>query len=194
MYNNIHWARTNFSDVPIIIGEFGVGTSQAKTAARWTYYDFVVNSAWESNTTVVLWEASGMFAPNSTTLYPDPTSLDIIVKAARGMHASFWSSAQLLQKMGEPVRDTGLPFVWHGKKPTSIGCSDGACAATLREGPHQRRPPMIILRLRLMSATSPSRKSLMAAIFPNDARPGKRAEVVLRLGGTSADLQIPAYL
>jgi endoglucanase len=146
MWDDVHWARTNFTDVPIIIGEFGIGTAQTETAARWKCYDYFVQTAYNNTESVMLWDASGTFAPNTTTPYGDPMAMDSIITEANGIHnaladssedtgaPSFWSSAQLFHKQGDPVQDTSLPFLFNGKTLTSISCSGGPCQATLRAG------------------------------------------------------------
>ena len=195
MYNNIHWGRTNFTNVPIIIGEFGIGTDQTEAAARWKYYDFVVNSAYNSTTSVMLWDASGTFAPNNTA-HGDETSLDIIIHAARGVHnalpdstengndPSYWSSAQLFQKLGDPVQDTNLAFLWNNKSLTSISCSDGPCQPTLRKGVDYTTNNQNITFT----------KSFMSSLFPSGAHPGLKANMVFHFNQDAADLRIPAYL
>jgi endoglucanase len=147
--------------VLIIIGEFGIGTSQTEPGARWKYYDFCRNSAYNSTTSIMLWEASGSFArptPRPRTRIStepppytghrrlDQTDLDIIIQAAKGVHnalldssenandRSYWSSAQLFQKLGDPIQDTNLPLLWNSKKLACISCSGGPWQATLPEG------------------------------------------------------------
>jgi len=195
MYNNIHWARTNYTNVPIIIGEFGIGTAQTEAAARWKYYDFVVNSAYNSTTSVMLWDASGTFASNTST-YGDETVLDIIIHAAKGVHnalpnstendsdPSYWSSAQLFQKLGDPIQDTNLPFLWNNKTVKSISCSGGPCQSTLRKGVDYTTNQQNITFT----------KSFMSSLFPSGAQPGLKANMVFHFDQDSADLRIPAYL
>jgi endoglucanase len=196
MYNNIHWGRTNFTDVPIIIGEFGIGTAQTEPAARWKYYDFVVNSAYNSTTSVMLWDASGSFAPNTTTPYGDQTAMDIIIHAAKGVQnalpdstengndASYWSSAQLFHKLGDPLQDTNLPFLWNNKTLTSISCSDGPCQRRLRRN--------IDFTTNAQNITFT--KSFMSSLFGGDNEPGLKANMVFHFDKGAADLHIPAYL
>jgi endoglucanase len=197
MYNNIYWGHTNFSNVPLIIGEFGIGIPQTEPAARWKYYDFVVNSAYESNTSVALWDAGSSFAPNTAIPYPDPTDLDIIIHAAKGIKnavpdstedssaPSQWSSAQLFHKLGDPFQDTDLPFVFQGKNLVSISCSDGPCNATLRKN----------VDYRVNSQNITFTKSFMATVMSSgSSQPGLKANMVFHFDQGAADLRIPAYL
>ncbi|PMD32599.1 glycoside hydrolase family 5 protein [Hyaloscypha variabilis F] len=196
MYNNIHWGRTNFTNVPIIIGEFGIGTAMTETAARWKYYDFVVNSAYSSNTSVMLWDASSSFAPNTTQPYGDQTALDIIIHAAKGVHnalanstengndPTYWSSSQLFQKLGSPIQDTNLPFLWNNKSITSISCSDGPCQPILRKG----------VDYQTNSQNITFTKDFMSSLFPSNAQSGLKANMVFHFDQDAADLRIPAYL
>jgi len=196
MYNNIHWARTNYTNVLIIIGEFGISPAQTETAARWKYYDFVVNSAYNSTTSVMLWDASGSFAPNTSTPNGDQTALDIIIRAARGVQnalpdstengddPSYWSSAQLFHKQGDPIQDTNLPFLWNGKTLVSISCSGGPCRSTLQKG----------VDYTTNSQNITFTKSFMSSLFSSSAQPGLRANMVFHFNQNAADLPIPAYL
>jgi endoglucanase len=196
MYNNIYWGRTNFTNIPIILGEFGIGTPQTEPAARWKYYDFVVNSACNSTTSVMLWDSSGSFAPNTTTPYGDPTAMDIIIQAAKGVHnalpnstengndPSYWSSAQLFQKLGDQIQNTNLPFLWNNKTLTAISCSDGPCQPTLRNG----------IDYTTNSQNVTFTKSFMSSLFPSGAQPGLKANMVFHFDQGAADLSIPAYL
>jgi endoglucanase len=196
MYENINWARTNFTNVPIIIGEFGIDTAETEAAARWKYYDFVVNSAYNSTESVILWDASGSFAPNTTAPYGDQTVLDIIIHASRGVHnalpnstengndPSYWSSAQLFQKLGDPIEDTNLPFLWNDKNLVSISCTNGPCHPTLLKG----------IDYTTNSQNITFKKSFMSSLFPSGAQPGLKANMVFHFDQGAADLRIPAYL
>lgn len=196
MYDDISWARGNFSNVPIIIGEFGIQITQTEPAARWKYFDFVVQAARNLTTSVMLWDASGTFAPNTAWPYGDPTALDIITHAARGIHnaladssedtsaPSFWSSAQLFQKQGDPIQDTNLPFLFNGKRLTHISCSGGPCPHTLRKG----------VDYTTNSQNVTFTKAFMKRLFPSNAQPGLRATMVFHFDKGAADLSIPAYL
>jgi endoglucanase len=196
MWNNVHWARTNFTDVPIIIGEFGIGTAQTEAAARWKYYDYFVQAAYNNSESVMLWDASGSFAPDTSTPYGDPTAMDVIISAAKGVQnaladstedenaPSFWSSAQLFQKQGDPIRATGLPMLFNGHTLLSISISNGTCNGTLRVGTDYA----------IDGQNVTFTQSFMQTLFPTTAEPGLRATMVFKFDGGAAPLIIPAYL
>lgn len=126
--------RGNFSDVPVV-GEFGMEIRPSEAAARWKWFDHVVSTGHKYNFTMVLWDASIHFVQDSPDPWQDPTALEILVNAANGEKnvlaestvdgsaTEQFSSAYLWHKVGTPVADISLPFIWNGRKIRTITSS-----------------------------------------------------------------------
>lgn len=53
--------RGNFSDIPLIIGEWAASPVATETAARWRYFDFFLRTAAKYNTATVIWDNGADF-------------------------------------------------------------------------------------------------------------------------------------
>jgi endoglucanase len=117
--------RGNFTDIPIIVGEFGLEIHATEPAARWKWFDHVVRTGHKYNFAMMLWDASIHFVVNSTDPWQDPTALDILLNAAGDgppnqlpdstedpNAVDQWSSAFMFHRVGKPVTDISLPFLW----------------------------------------------------------------------------------
>jgi endoglucanase len=76
--------RGNYTDFPIIVGEFGMEIKPSEAAARWKWFDHVVSTGYKHNFTMMLWDASSHFVVNSPTPWEDPTALSILLHASNG--------------------------------------------------------------------------------------------------------------
>lgn len=47
--------RANFSNVPLVIGEWNAFAANTEPAARWKYYDHFIKTAKKYSTSTVLW-------------------------------------------------------------------------------------------------------------------------------------------
>ena len=117
--------RGNYTNIPIIVGEWGLELRSTEPAARWKWYDSVVRTGHKYNFAMMLWDTSAHFVVNSTDPWPDPTALDILLNAAgdgpptqlpdsteNPNAAEQWSSAFLFHRVGQPVTDISQPWVW----------------------------------------------------------------------------------
>jgi endoglucanase len=120
--------RSNFTDVPLIIGEWAASPVATETAARWKYFDFFVRTAAQYNTTTVLWDNGADFLNRATHGWRDNTALDILRAVVKGEKNSLpesttdgsateqESSAYLYHKSGTNVSDTPLKFQFNGNR------------------------------------------------------------------------------
>lgn len=185
------YARGNFSDVPILIGEFAAPVDTTETAAHWKWYDFITRTAHKYNTSVALWDASGSFAVDSASPWPDPTSLNILVKGSKGINNSLadstvdgsattqFSSGNLFHKLGDPITDINLPFLWNGNKLLSIEGS-GSCGKLLSSD------------FATSSTNLTFKASFLKKLFLPATPPGFVANLTLHFSA-GADLQLKAY-
>ncbi|KAH9868540.1 hypothetical protein J1614_007612 [Plenodomus biglobosus] len=123
--------RGNFTDVPLVIGEWAVSPVATETSARWRYFDFFVRTAAKYNTTTVLWDNGADFLNRATHVWRDAVALDIYRNAVNGVpnalpdsttdgSTSQASSAYLYHRANETVADTTLPFLFNGNTLSSI--------------------------------------------------------------------------
>jgi endoglucanase len=177
--------RGNYSDVPVIVGEFGMEIRPSEAAARWKWFDHVVATGQKYNFTMMLWDASIHFVVESPDPWQDPTALDILLNAAKGeanvlaestvdgSAAEQWSSAYLWHRVGEPVTDISLPLIWNGRKIRTISSS------------FTPQPDYYVAENNITFTAD-----YLSTLFQEDAAPGFKANVSLRFfGGAKLQLQ-----
>ncbi|KAF1841696.1 glycoside hydrolase family 5 protein [Cucurbitaria berberidis CBS 394.84] len=118
--------RRNFTDIPLIIGEWAASPVATETAARWRYFDFFLRTAAKYNTATILWDNGADFLDRATHQWRDPVALDIYRNAVKGTPNALpdsttdgsitkqQSSAYIYHKKGTNVNDTILPFHFNG--------------------------------------------------------------------------------
>ena len=124
--------RGNFSDIPLIIGEWAASPVATETAARWRYFDFFLRTAAKYNTSTVLWDNGADFLNRASHQWRDTVALDIYRNAVKGIPnalldsttdgsvTSQKSSAYIYQKKNSSVTDQTLPFLFNGNKLQKI--------------------------------------------------------------------------
>jgi endoglucanase len=124
--------RGNFSDIPLIIGEWTASPVATETAARWRYFDFFLRTAAKYNTSTVLWDNGADFLNRASHQWRDTVALDIYRNAVKGIPnalpdsttdgsvTSQKSSAYIYQKKNSSVTDQTLPFLFNGNKLQKI--------------------------------------------------------------------------
>ncbi|KAF2198955.1 endoglucanase B [Delitschia confertaspora ATCC 74209] len=130
--------RGNFTDIPLIIGEWAASPTATEAAARWKYFDFFLRTAKKYNTATVLWDNGADFFNRATHQWRDTVAQDILLNASKGVKSALpesttdagaesqSSSAYLIHKVGDKVVDTALAFQFNGNtlksaKLTSTG-------------------------------------------------------------------------
>lgn len=124
--------RGNYTDIPIIVGEFGMEIRPSDPAARWKWFDHVVRTGYKYRFAMMLWDASIHFVVNTREPWQDPTALDILLNAADGIINVLpdstddgaaneqWSSSNIWHRVGSNITDQSLPFIWNGEILESI--------------------------------------------------------------------------
>ncbi|CAK7199831.1 hypothetical protein SEUCBS139899_002517 [Sporothrix eucalyptigena] len=126
--------RGNFTDVPLLIGEFSASQINCEASARWRYTDLLVRTAHLLNTSVMLWDNGLDNLDRPAGKWRDPTSLGLImgIKDTPEKNNSLpvgttddsakmqSSSAYIFRRVGEPTTAQALPFEFNGNSVTSI--------------------------------------------------------------------------
>ncbi|PNS18476.1 hypothetical protein CAC42_6293 [Sphaceloma murrayae] len=130
--NDIASMRNNFTDVPIIIGEWAASPAATESAARRKYNDFFIRTAAKYNTPTILWDNGADYLDRAAATWRDDTAVEIILQGQAGAANSLGdsttdtsatsqqSSAFLFQKAGAPIVDQTLPFQFNGNTVTGI--------------------------------------------------------------------------
>jgi endoglucanase len=190
--DDILQARGNFTDVPLIIGEFATSPVTTETAARWKWYDFITRTSNKYNTSVMLWDAGESFEVNSPQPWQDPTAINIIITGSKGINNTLadsaedpkaltqFTSANLFHKSGDPIEDTNLPFIWNGNTLDCIDCSPNC--GRLRAN----------IDYSVNGNNLTFKAGFMKEIFPPYSKTGFKANLTLHFS-RGADLQVQAY-
>ncbi|KAF2691594.1 glycoside hydrolase family 5 protein, partial [Lentithecium fluviatile CBS 122367] len=135
--------RGNFTDIPLVIGEWDASSVPTETAARWKYFDFFIRTAAKYNTATILWDNGADHFNRGISQWRDPTVLAILMNAAKGQVNSLpdsatgsdtaqWSSAYAYHKVGTPVTDISLPYLFNGNTLSSV--TNGKTGKKLSKG------------------------------------------------------------
>jgi endoglucanase len=119
--------RGNFTDVPLVIGEWASSPVATETSARWRYIDFFVRTAAKYNTSTVLWDNGADFLDRATHQWRDAVAQDIYMNAVQGIPNALpesttdgsttqQSSAYIYHKKGTNLSDVTLSFKFNGNK------------------------------------------------------------------------------
>lgn len=124
--------RGNFTDVPLVIGEFSSSPTNTEAAGRWKWTDYLVRTAASLNTSVMLWDNGADNLDRPAHVWRDPTSIDIIIDTVAGENNSLPdstvdinaltqnSSAFVFHRAGDSVTDQTLPWLFNGNTLTNI--------------------------------------------------------------------------
>jgi endoglucanase len=138
---DIALVRGNFTDIPLIIGEWAVSPVATETAARWQYFDFFVRTAAKYNTSTVLWDNGNDFLDRATHQWRDQVAIDIYQNAVKGVtnalpksttdasSTSQQSSAYIYHRSNSTVSNATLAFDFNGNTLQSISRGDSQLTA-----------------------------------------------------------------
>ncbi|KAF2436408.1 endoglucanase B [Tothia fuscella] len=127
--------RQNFTDIPLVIGEWAASPVATESAARWKYMDHFIRMAAKYNTATMLWDNGADFLDRASHAWRDPVAERVIIKAAQGAVNSLpdstedakatsqTSSAHVFHKVGEAVNTQTLPFKLNGNTVKGIQAS-----------------------------------------------------------------------
>ncbi|GMF70417.1 unnamed protein product [Aspergillus oryzae] len=127
--------RGNFTDVPIVLGEFDASPTNTEPAARWKYHDYLIRSTKKYNMSPIIWDNGLDHLDRSSGIWRDPVSIEIITNGNETNSLpdstvdtsapSQSSSAYIYHKVGTEVTDQTLPFIFNDNTLVSIQDSKG---------------------------------------------------------------------
>ncbi|KAF1982868.1 glycoside hydrolase family 5 protein [Aulographum hederae CBS 113979] len=124
--------RDNFTDVPLVIGEWQVTPFRTEAAARWKYFDFFIRTANKYRTSTIIWDNGGDFLDRPAKTWRDVTALNILMDAVKGLPNALpdsttdqsaptqWTAATIFHRVGAPVEDATLPFLLNNDTVTRV--------------------------------------------------------------------------
>ena len=127
--------RGNFTDIPIVLGEFDASPTNTEPAARWKYHDYLIRTTKKYNMSPILWDNGLDHLDRSSGIWRDPVSIEILTNGNETNSlpdstvdtsaTSQWSSAYIFHKVGTEVTDQTLPFLFNDNTLVSIKDSKG---------------------------------------------------------------------
>jgi len=142
MHSDLSSVRGNFTDVPLVMGEFSASQLNCEPAARWKWYDYVTRTAISLNITGFLWDNGLDNLDRGTGKWRDTIAVNITMAAIGGATNSLAdsttdasatsqsSSAYIFNKVGHKVSDQTLPFILNGNAFKSFSTG----STVLKEG------------------------------------------------------------
>ncbi|KAK0720181.1 glycoside hydrolase superfamily [Lasiosphaeris hirsuta] len=130
--------RNNFTDVPVLLGEFQAAQTHLEPAARWKWFDHVVRTCQSLGITTVMWDNGEDNLDRATGLWRDKLAVDITMAAVKGVANSLAdstvdasatkqeSSAYVFNRVGIDARDRTLPFILNGNTFKSLAVGETA--------------------------------------------------------------------
>ncbi|KAI9149615.1 endoglucanase B [Paramyrothecium foliicola] len=183
--NDLAIVRGNFTNVPILIGEYGATPIWTERAARWKWTDYFVRTAAELKMAVILWDNGADNFERDAHLWRDPVSVDIIKNAARGISNSLadstidgsaatqFSSAFLWNQVGSAPAAQTLPWLFNGNTLKSIKTNQGAALSSPQD-------------YSVSSSSITFTQSFLAKYFSATANPGSKANLTLAFSAGAA--------
>ena len=185
--------RDNFTDVPLLIGEWAADPETVEKASRWKYYDALPRTAAKYNTSHMLWDWSWHYA---TPDWPDETAAKILQSATSGIPnaladitedtttLSQTSSAYLFHQAGTNITDQTLALLPNGNALQSItAVSSNTSISTLTANTHYTTSANTVI----------FHPTFLSTIFSPTSTPGPVANLTLHFS-TGADLEIQAVV
>ncbi|KAH7361744.1 endoglucanase B [Plectosphaerella cucumerina] len=136
--NDLGVVRGNFTDVPLVLGEYDVSVTHTEPAARWAWFDHVARVATDLDTTLMVWDNGLDHLDRNAGTWRDPVSLAIVDAVIRGERNSLpgrtvdpsatsqFSSAFIWNKVGQSARNYELPWSFNGNTLTGVKTHTGA--------------------------------------------------------------------
>ncbi|PGH12289.1 hypothetical protein AJ79_04355 [Helicocarpus griseus UAMH5409] len=152
--------RNNFTDTPLILGEWLPSPVHTETAARWKYFDFLTTTARNYDIANIMWDNGNDLFDRAAHVFRDPTAVDILFQASAGVKNSLpdstvdinaaeqFSSAYAFHKFGDEVADQTLPFLLNRNVVASI--IDGSTELT-KGGDYEVAGGNIVLKSAFLS-------------------------------------------
>ncbi|KAL4805017.1 glycoside hydrolase superfamily [Aspergillus unguis] len=134
--------RNNFTDVPLILGEYDASVTNTEPAARWKYFDHIEHVAAELGISTIIWDNGLDQLDRTTGEWRDPTTLQLVVGTTAETSNSLpdstedataseqFSSAYIFHQGGAKVTEQTLPYLFNGNTLLSITDSTGTDLAS----------------------------------------------------------------
>ncbi|KAL4929796.1 putative extracellular endoglucanase [Aspergillus undulatus] len=134
--------RNNFTDVPLILGEYDASPTNTEPAARWKYFDHLQRVASKLGISTIIWDNGADHLDRTIGEWRDPTSLQLVVGTTADTANSLpdstedatateqWSSAYIFHQAGEEATEQTLPYLFKGNSLVSITDSAGTVLAS----------------------------------------------------------------
>ncbi|KZL80113.1 endoglucanase b [Colletotrichum incanum] len=182
--------RGNYTDVPLIIGEFDASPLNTEPAGRWKWTDHLVRTAAALNTAIVIWDNGLDHLDRDAHVWRDPTSISILNNAAKGIKNSLpdstvdasattqSSSAYVFNKVGSTSVDQTLPWLFNGNTLKTIKSSSGATLVVEKD-------------YTVSSSDITIKASFLAQYLTPTAAPGSKANLTLTFSaGATSQIEI----
>jgi len=133
--------RGNFTDIPLVIGEWSASPQSLETAARWRYYDYFTSLAIKYNTIPILWDNGNDQLDRTAHVFRDPVAIQIQMNGLKGVKNTLpesttdgsttqTSSAYIYHTANTSVVAQTLGFELNGNTLASIKTSAGKALVT----------------------------------------------------------------
>ncbi|CAH0027693.1 unnamed protein product [Clonostachys rhizophaga] len=137
MTNEFSIVRGNFTNVPLILGEFDVSIVHTEPAARWKWFDHLATTIKTLGIAPIVWDNGLDHLDRNTGIWRDPVSIAILKAALAGQKNSLpdsttdasattqSSSAFIWNRVGSEVADYKLPWLFNGNTLTGVKTNSG---------------------------------------------------------------------
>lgn len=137
MQSELGIVHGNFSNVPLVIGEFDASPINCEAAGRWKWSDKLTSTARDIGAAIIVWDNGLDHLDRNTGKWRDPTSIEIMKAGLQGQANSLpdattdtsatqqESDAFVYHKLGAAVADYALSFSLNGNTLSSITTSSG---------------------------------------------------------------------
>ncbi|KAL0936772.1 glycoside hydrolase family 5 protein [Colletotrichum truncatum] len=182
--------RGNFTDVPLIIGEFDASPLNVEPAARWKWTDHLVRTATELNTAIIIWDNGLDHLDRNARTWRDPTSIGILNSGVKGIKSSLpestvdagattqSSSAFVWNKVGESAKDTTLPWQFNGNTLKGVKTTTGTALSPDKD-------------YSVSSSAITLKASFLSQWLSATAAPGSKANLTLEFSaGATSQIEI----
>ncbi|KAL2849782.1 glycoside hydrolase superfamily [Aspergillus pseudodeflectus] len=129
--------RNNFTDVPLILGEYDASAENTEPAARWKYFDHLQHVAYDLKIATIMWDNGNDHLDRTTGEWRDPVTPQLVVGTTEETLNSLpdstedasateqSSSAYIFHRVTDQVAAQTVPYLFNGNSLVSITDSAG---------------------------------------------------------------------
>lgn len=130
--------RNNFTDIPVVIGEWQPTVAHTETSGRWKYYDHFIRTCNKYGFSSIVWDNGLDLLDRDARGWFDPVAVDILFNAVEDTSNTLpgsttdpaaetqSSSAYLFHRVGDPVEAQSVTYLLNGNTLTNITDSTGS--------------------------------------------------------------------